>query len=109
MIRLQWFLYKLDAVTAAGSIQAIDVKLMTRAKRMGPADVHIASLVNSNETVVRAHRKSLGVTPFVKWIDTLAAEFPAYTNYLYTTYNASEHDVEFDEHGTRYSVVVCTV
>jgi carbamoyl-phosphate synthase large subunit len=32
--------------------------------------------------------------------DTLAAEYPAHTNYLYTTYNASEHDVDFDEHGT---------
>jgi carbamoyl-phosphate synthase large subunit len=100
-------LYKLEnivethrALTAAGSVQAIDDQLMTRAKRMGFADVHIASLVNSDEAAVRAHRKSLGVTPFVKRIDTLAAEFPAHTNYLYTTYNASEHDVEFDEHGT---------
>lgn len=100
-------MYKLEnivethrALTAAGSVQVIDEKLMTRAKRMGFADVHIASLVNSDEAAVRAHRKSLGVTPFVKRIDTLAAEFPAYTNYLYTTYNASEHDVEFDEHGT---------
>ena len=73
---------------------------MTRAKRMGFADVHVASLVNSDEATVRAHRKSLAVIPFVKRIDTLAAEFPAYTNYLYTTYNASEHDVQFDEHGT---------
>lgn len=40
------------------------------------------------------------MTPFVKRIDTLAAEFPAYTNYLYTTYNASTHDLDFDEHGT---------
>ncbi|CAE6451277.1 unnamed protein product, partial [Rhizoctonia solani] len=55
---------------------------------------------NSTEAEARAHRKSLGVTPFVKRIDTLAAEYPAHTNYLYTTYNASEHDVEFDEHGT---------
>jgi len=82
-------LYKLEnivethrAVTAAGSVQGIDEKLMTRAKRMGFADVH-ASLVNSDEGAVRAHGKSLGVTPFVKRIDTLAAEFPAYTNYLY--------------------------
>ncbi|KAF8270486.1 carbamoyl-phosphate synthase [Lactarius quietus] len=81
----KWFLHKLEnivethrALTAAGSVEAIDAQLMTRAKRMGFADVHIASLR----------------------IDTLAAEFPAYTNYLYTTYNASEHDVEFDEHGT---------
>jgi carbamoyl-phosphate synthase large subunit len=105
--RIQWFLYKLEnivethrALTAAGSVQAIDAQLMARAKRMGFADIHIASLVNSNEAAVRAYRKSLGVIPFVKRIDTLAAEFPAFTNYLYTTYNASEHDVEFDEHGT---------
>ncbi|KAH8994466.1 carbamoyl-phosphate synthase [Lactarius akahatsu] len=103
----KWFLHKLEnivdthrALTAAGSVQAIDAQLMSRAKRMGFADTHIASLVNSDEATVRAHRKSHGVIPFVKRIDTLAAEFPAYTNYLYTTYNASEHDVEFDEHGT---------
>ena len=88
------------ALTAAGNVEAIDAQLMTRAKRMGFADMHIATLVNSNEAAVRAHRKSHGVIPFVKRIDTLAAEFPAYTNYLYTTYNASEHDVDFDEHGT---------
>ena len=100
-------MYKLEnivethrALTTAGHVQAIDAPLMTRAKQMGFADVHIASLVSSDEAAVRAHRKSLGVLPFVKRIDTLAAEFPAHTNYLYTTYNASEHDVEFDEHGT---------
>lgn len=73
---------------------------MKRAKCMGFADVQIAGLVNSTEDIVRSHRKSLGITPFVKRIDTLAAEYPAHTNYLYTTYNASEHDVEFNEHGT---------
>jgi carbamoyl-phosphate synthase large subunit len=73
---------------------------MTRAKRMGFSDSQIADLVSSNEDAVRAYRKSLGITPFVKRIDTLAAEYPAHTNYLYTTYNASEHDVEFEEHGT---------
>lgn len=75
---------------------------MLRAKRMGFADQQIADLLSpaALEGDVRAHRKSLGVTPFVKRIDTLAAEYPAHTNYLYTTYNASEHDVEFDEHGT---------
>lgn len=73
---------------------------MQRAKRQGFSDAQIANLVNCTEDAVRAHRKSLGITPFVKRIDTLAAEFPAHTNYLYTTYNASTHDVEFDEHGT---------
>ncbi|EJF57510.1 carbamoyl-phosphate synthase [Dichomitus squalens LYAD-421 SS1] len=103
----KWFLYKIEnivntvyALKAAGSIKAIDHELMERAKRMGFSDVHIADLVSSDELTVRAHRKSLGITPFVKRIDTLAAEYPAHTNYLYTTYNASEHDVKFDEHGT---------
>ncbi|TDL23038.1 carbamoyl-phosphate synthase [Rickenella mellea] len=103
----KWFLYKIDnivqtnrAIKEAGSVQSIDHDLMVRAKRMGFSDPQIANLVNSTEDIVRAHRKSLGVTPFVKRIDTLAAEYPATTNYLYTTYNASEHDVEFDEHGT---------
>ncbi|KAJ3919741.1 carbamoyl-phosphate synthase [Lentinula edodes] len=103
----KWFLYKVDNIVqthhtlkAAGSLENIDAELMTRAKRMGFADTQIADLVSSTEDQVRAHRKSFGITPFVKRIDTLAAEFPAHTNYLYTTYNASEHDVEFDEHGT---------
>ncbi|KII95699.1 hypothetical protein PLICRDRAFT_150562 [Plicaturopsis crispa FD-325 SS-3] len=103
----KWFLYKIDnivqthhALKAAGTIENVDFDLMQRAKRMGFADIQIADLVSSTEDVVRAHRKSLGITPFVKRIDTLAAEYPAHTNYLYTTYNASEHDVEFDEHGT---------
>jgi len=67
---------------------------------MGFSDGQIADLVSSTEGAVRAHRKFLGITPFVKRIDTLATEYPAHTNYLYTTYNASEHDVEFNEHGT---------
>jgi carbamoyl-phosphate synthase large subunit len=85
---------------AGSSIQNVDHEFMKRAKCMGFSDVQIADLVNSTEEIVRLHRKSLGITPFVKRIDTLAAEYPAHTNYLYTTYNASEHDVEFNEHGT---------
>ena len=44
---------------------------------------------------MRSYRKSLGVTPVVKQIDTLAAEYPAMTNYLYLTYNGSENDVKY--------------
>ena len=40
-------------------------------------------------------RKTLGISPFVKQIDTVAAEYPAYTNYLYLTYNGGSHDLEF--------------
>ena len=107
ILRLQWFLYKIDnivqtvyALKATGSIENIDHQLMKHAKCMGFSDSHIADLVSSKEDTVRAHRKSLGITPFVKRIDTLAAEYPAHTNYLYTTYNASEHDVKFDDNGT---------
>jgi carbamoyl-phosphate synthase large subunit len=103
----QWYLYKLDnivqthhALKAAGSIANVDHELLLRAKQKGFADAQIADILGSTEDAVRAHRKSLGITPFVKRIDTLAAEYPAHTNYLYTTYNASAHDVTFDEHGT---------
>ncbi|KAL0955783.1 hypothetical protein HGRIS_001997 [Hohenbuehelia grisea] len=103
----KWFLYKIDNIVqthhelkALGAIEKIDEALMTRAKRQGFSDAQIADLVASTEDAVRAARKTKGITPFVKRIDTLAAEFPAHTNYLYTTYNASEHDVKFDEHGT---------
>ncbi len=100
-------MYKIDnivqthhALKAAGKIEAVDHELMKRAKRMGFSDSQIADLISSTEDIVRAARKTLSITPFVKRIDTLAAEFPAHTNYLYTTYNASEHDVDFNEHGT---------
>lgn len=102
----RWFLYKLEnivkvnRVLKATPLADIDEDLMRTAKKTGFSDTQIADLVGSTEDVVRAHRKSLGVTPFVKRIDTLAAEFPAHTNYLYTTYNASTHDLEFNDNGT---------
>lgn len=103
----KWFLYKLEnivntrkALDALTDVKAIDHELMITAKKQGFSDRQIADLVDAKEDAVRAHRKSLGITPWVKRIDTLAAEYPAHTNYLYTTYNAQAHDVEFDEHGT---------
>ncbi|KAL1413023.1 carbamoyl-phosphate synthase (glutamine-hydrolyzing) cpa2 [Vanrija albida] len=102
----KWFLYKLEnIVNVYKSLQntpfdKLDKDIITTAKKTGFSDTHIAQLVGKTENEVRALRKSFGVTPFVKRIDTLAAEFPAYTNYLYTTYNASTHDVEFDDNGT---------
>lgn len=104
---LQWFLHKIDNIVQthrmlkdAGSVSSLDKDLVMRAKKMGFSDLQIAALVSSTEDDVRAHRKSLGVTPFVKRIDTLAAEYPATTNYLYTTYNATTHDLEFNDQGT---------
>jgi carbamoyl-phosphate synthase/aspartate carbamoyltransferase len=74
-------------------------ELIRNAKQIGFSDRQIAKALNSNELAVRRLRVEAGITPFVKQIDTVAAEFPAYTNYLYTTYNASEHDVTFDDNG----------
>jgi carbamoyl-phosphate synthase large subunit len=103
----KWFLYKLENLVnctrdlqAVGSVEALTKHQVLKAKKMGFSDRQIAHAVNSTEDKVRAHRLSLGVRPWVKKIDTLAAEFPADTNYLYTTYNASSHDVTFDDHGT---------
>ncbi|KAG0633326.1 hypothetical protein HOY80DRAFT_1064212 [Tuber brumale] len=102
----KWFLHKLQNIVdknkelvEVGSLFGITRDIMSSAKKMGFSDKQIAGCVNSTEQEVRARRKSFGIKPFVKKIDTLAAEFPADTNYLYTTYNAISHDVEFDTHG----------
>lgn len=73
--------------------------VLRRAKQFGFSDRHLANCVQSTELAIRRMRQEHGIAPFVKQIDTVAAEFPAYTNYLYTTYNAVEHDVGFDDHG----------
>ncbi len=66
------------------------------AKRLGFSDKQLANLLGWNEDEVRAFRKKHGIIPVVKQIDTLAAEWPAKTNYLYVTYNGSEDDIPFD-------------
>jgi len=103
----KWFLYKLENIVnctrdlqGVGALQSVRKELLLQAKKMGFSDKQIAACVNSTEDEVRAYRLSFGIRPWVKKIDTLAAEFPADTNYLYTTYNASTHDVTFDDHGT---------
>ena len=66
---------------------------------MGFADAQLAKLLGSNELAVRRIRLEHGITPRVKQIDTVAAEFPAFTNYLYMTYNGANHDVAFEDQG----------
>ena len=102
----KWFLYKVQNLVDCqhqmediGSLFGLNQEVLMNAKKMGFSDKQIALCVGSSEDDVRARRKRFGITPFVKKIDTLAAEFPADTNYLYTTYNASSHDVSFDDHG----------
>ncbi len=62
---------------------------MLRAKQLGFSDKQIAKMTNSNEDKVRSCRKNMNIIPIVKQIDTMAAEYPVFTNYLYCTYNAS--------------------
>ncbi|PHH55815.1 Carbamoyl-phosphate synthase arginine-specific large chain [Ceratocystis fimbriata CBS 114723] len=103
----KWFLHKLQNIVdmtkelqAAGSVEALKKDQILSAKKMGFSDRQIAHSVNSTEDAVRSARTGFGIRPWVKKIDTLAAEFPANTNYLYTTYNASSHDVTFEDKGT---------
>lgn len=104
----KWFLTKLKSLIDfghdvtreyAGKPHLLPVSLMRAAKQLGFDDRQIAQFTTSNEMNVRDLRKKMGVTPFVKRIDTVAAEFPAYTNYLYMTYNANAHDITFEDHG----------
>ncbi|KAI1881361.1 hypothetical protein JX265_000187 [Neoarthrinium moseri] len=73
--------------------------LLLQAKRLGFSDQQLAKFISSTELEIRELRLDAGITPFVKQIDTVAAEFPAFTNYLYLTYNASEHDIPFNDNG----------
>ena len=105
-----WFLYKLknifnlkNELESYGKLQDIPLELLKKAKVLGFSDFQIARFVfkSVNEHIeeglmhVRDYRKKQGIIPFVKQIDTLAAEYPAKTNYLYLTYSASAHDIEF--------------
>lgn len=107
----KWFLHKLHNIIDTAKemeqydeVEKLPETLVRQAKSQGFSDFQIARSVfgdwmneNSEEGSdrVRTYRKSLGITPVVKQIDTLAAEYPAMTNYLYLTYNGSENDVHY--------------
>lgn len=115
----RWFLEKLQNIVetdaelkALPNLQALNEELMRKAKIQGFSDFQIAKAVGLGEQmdmeyaalIARKHRLSLGVKPVVKQIDTLAAEFPAQTNYLYLTYSGVANDVKYLN--DRKSVVV---
>ncbi|GMG39995.1 unnamed protein product [Ambrosiozyma monospora] len=102
----RWFLSKLEGLTkygqkiaSYGTKEQLPVRVLKEAKQLGFEDRQIAKFLNSNEVAIRRLRKEAGVIPFVKQIDTVAAEFPAFTNYLYITYNADSSDLEFNDNG----------
>lgn len=100
-----WFLSRLKGLSDFGKLMAgyntttVPMPLLRRAKQLGFSDRQLAKFLSSNELAVRRMRVEAGLVPIVKQIDTVAAEFPSVTNYLYLTYNASEHDVAFDDNG----------
>ncbi|KAK9447292.1 uncharacterized protein V1518DRAFT_421853 [Limtongia smithiae] len=101
----RWFLHKLERLINFGkyvstlNASTASGELIREAKQLGFDDRQLAKFMNSNELAIRQRRLEFGIMPFVKQIDTVAAEFPCFTNYLYTTYNASQHDISFDDHG----------
>ncbi len=68
--------------------------MVREAKRIGFSDEQIAICQKTDESTIRSYRKSANILPVIKQIDTLAAEWPAKTNYLYLTYGGDEDDIE---------------
>ena len=118
----RWFLEKLmnimdtsrelHSFMADGELPMIPVDLLRKAKVQGFSDFQIARALGLEQAMdgeeailaVRNFRKSAGILPVVKQIDTLAAEYPAQTNYLYLTYSGTANDVRYL--GDRKSIVV---
>merc|ERR1719276_301972 len=88
-----WFLRKCEAIYEMSQemreqkLATFDPELMKDVKKAGFSDKQIAERIGASELEVRDARKRMGVVPVMKQIDTLAAEFPAVTNYMYTTYD----------------------
>jgi carbamoyl-phosphate synthase large subunit len=97
-----FFLHKIqNVINMEEKLRALQFKdstapeIIREAKRIGFSDEQIAACTGVKEVEVRQFRKTAGIVPVVKQIDTLAAEWPAKTNYLYLTYGGDEDDVDF--------------
>ena len=105
----KWFLSRMQAVVDMEkrlrhlANQTCTPELLLEAKQMGFSDLQIAGLTGSEASEIRQQRIECHIGPCVKQIDTLAAEYPAQTNYLYLTYNGTEDDIRF---GDKKSVMV---
>ncbi|XP_059724267.1 carbamoyl-phosphate synthase [ammonia], mitochondrial isoform X2 [Haemorhous mexicanus] len=101
----KWFLYKMRSIASMEKVlkeensKTIPEETLRRAKQMGFSDKQIGKCLRLTEVQCRELRLRKDIVPWVKQIDTLAAEYPAVTNYLYVTYNGQEHDVKFDDCG----------
>ncbi len=116
----KWFLEKLENIIRIegeleqyNDITNVPDSLLREAKQRGFSDFQLARTVSHSKSdeieadmlKIRRYRKERGITPFVKQIDTLAAEYPAQTNYLYVTYNGTAHDIDF-AHDNRSVIVL---
>lgn len=116
----KWFLEKLKNITnhekelaKIDGLTSKPVEAILKAKKIGFSDFQIARLIFKSKSSdietdllrVRDFRKANGIIPYVKQIDTLAGEFPAQINYLYLTYNGTEHDIEF-QHDDKSVIVL---
>lgn len=115
-----FFLHKLrnimdtaEEIETLGVLPRVSSDLLRRAKVQGFSDFQIAKALDSDssdkehlQAQVRQRRRELGIIPVVRQIDTMAAEYPAKTNYLYLTYDGISHDVTFDRKNRKPAVVV---
>ena len=99
-----WFLHKIEHVVQIEKALRAEKKpspeTFKRAKKAGFSDRQVAAILGQNEADVRDLRHSYGLRPHIRQIDTLGAEYPAQTNYLYLSYHAREDDVHFPEEET---------
>lgn len=108
----KWFLYKLkniidlkNEISQYKSLEEVPDEKLLEAKIQGFSDFQLARYILKSEISeiekdlikVREYRKARKILPYVKQIDTLAAEYPALTNYLYLTYSGSEHDIQYEK------------
>jgi carbamoyl-phosphate synthase large subunit len=96
----KWFLHKLKNIIDCDlelEKSEIDYDLMLKAKKLGFSDYQISKIKECGLMDIRRQRLEMGIKPVAKQIDTLGAEFPAETNYLYFTYNGTHNDVEPDK------------
>ncbi|GAB4363809.1 MAG: carbamoyl-phosphate synthase (glutamine-hydrolyzing) large subunit [Calditrichia bacterium] len=99
----RWFLHKINRVVQLGQQirryerNQLPGELLLEAKQAGFSDKQIALLTGCSQKDIRELRHQMGVQVYIKQIDTLSAEYPAQTNYLYLTYNASEDDIRYPE------------
>lgn len=104
-----WFLARIKNIVEIENKlrnNPLSEELLKEAKRYGFSDIQIANCTSLNEMAVRQLRKKIGIVPVVKQVDTLAAECPAKTNYLYMTYGGERDDISYDNNANKGAIVL---